>query len=60
MKKHTPMSVSLTLNRKREQLTIGLDLGDKWSYYCVSQAAVPAVASLNQMYGGLSSEAEFR
>ena len=26
----------------------------------MSQAAVPAVASLNQMYGGLSSEAEFR
>jgi hypothetical protein len=29
------MSVGLTLNRKCEQLTIGLDLGDKWSYYWV-------------------------
>ena len=38
MKKHTPMSVGLTLNRKCEQLTIGLDLGDKWSYYCVLDA----------------------
>jgi transposase len=39
MKKHTPMSVGLTLNRKCEQLTIGLDLGDKWSYYCVLDAS---------------------
>ena len=35
MKKRTPMAVGLTLNRKCERLTIGLDLGDKWSYYCV-------------------------
>lgn len=40
MKKHTPLSVGLTLNRKCEQLTIGLDLGDKWSYYCVLDASV--------------------
>ena len=33
------MSVGLTLNRKCEQLTIGLDLGDKWSYYCVLDAS---------------------
>ena len=39
MKKHTLMSVGLTLNRKCEQLTIGLDLGDKWSYYCVLDAS---------------------
>jgi len=39
MKKHTPMSVGLTLNRKCEQLTTGLDLGDKWSYYCVLDAS---------------------
>ena len=39
MKKHTPMSVGLTRNRKCEQLTIGLDLGDKWSYYCVLDAS---------------------
>jgi hypothetical protein len=39
MKKHTRMSVGLTLNKKCEQLTIGLDLGDEWSYYCVLDAS---------------------
>ena len=39
MKKHTPMAVGLTLNRDRERLTIGLDLGDRSSYYCVLDAA---------------------
>jgi len=28
-----PMSEGLTLNRKCERLTIGLDLGDRWSCY---------------------------
>ena len=31
MKKHTAMVVRLTLNRKGERLTIGLDLGDRSS-----------------------------
>lgn len=35
MKKHTPMAVGLTLNRKCERLTIGLDLGDRSSCYCM-------------------------
>jgi transposase len=39
MKKHTPMSVGLTLNRKCERLTIGLDLGDRSSCYCVLDEA---------------------
>ena len=39
MKKHTAMAVGLTLNRKCERLTIGLDMGDKWSYYCVLDAS---------------------
>jgi transposase len=39
MKKLTPMGVGLTLNRKCERLTIGLDLGDKSSYYCVLDTA---------------------
>src|SRR5450631_371804 len=39
MKKLTPMGVGLTLNRKCERLTIGLDLGDKSSYYCVLDEA---------------------
>ena len=39
MKKHTPMAVGLTLNRKCERLTIGLDLGDRSSYYCVLDEA---------------------
>jgi|ERR1700733_14063538 len=39
MKKHTPMAVGLTLNRKCERLTIGLDLGDRSSCYCVLDEA---------------------
>jgi hypothetical protein len=39
MKKHRAMAVGLTLNRKYECLTIGLDLGDRSSYYCVLDAA---------------------
>src|ERR1700756_1943319 len=39
MKKHTPIAVGLTLNKKCERLTIGLDLGDRSSYYCVLDAA---------------------
>jgi transposase len=39
MKKHTPIAVGLTLNRNCERLTIGLDLGDRSSYYCVLDAA---------------------
>jgi len=31
--------VGQTLNRKCERLTIGLDMGDKWSYYCVLDAS---------------------
>ena len=38
MKKHTAMAVGLTLNRKCERLTIGLDLGDRSSCYCVLDA----------------------
>src|SRR5271170_5437027 len=39
MKKHTAMAVGLTDDRKRERLTIGLDLGDKSSCYCVLDEA---------------------
>jgi hypothetical protein len=35
MKKHTPMAVGLTFNRKYERLTIGVDLGDRSSFYCM-------------------------
>ena len=35
MKKHIPMAVGLTLNRKCEQLTVGLALGDRPSCYCM-------------------------
>ena len=34
-----PMAVGLTLNRKCERLTIGLDLGDRWSCYCMLDEA---------------------
>jgi transposase len=39
MKKHTAMAVGLTDDRKCERLTIGLDLGDKSSCYCVLDEA---------------------
>ena len=64
MKKHTPMSVGLTLNRKCEQLTIGLDLGDKWSYYCVLDASGDVLLeqkvsttpkAMREVFGAMSS-----
>jgi hypothetical protein len=45
MKKPTAMSVGLTLNRKCERLTIGLDLGDRSSYYCALNAGCPRPGS---------------
>ena len=39
MKKLSTMTVQRTLNKQDERLTIGLDLGDRSSFYCVLDGA---------------------
>src|SRR5580693_5893277 len=39
MKKTSPVRVSGSVNFKESELTIGLDLGDRWSFYCVLDEA---------------------
>jgi hypothetical protein len=39
MKKNSPVRVSGSVNFKESELTIGLDLGDRWSFYCVLDEA---------------------
>ena len=62
MKKHTPMAVGLTLNRKCERLTIGLDLGDRSSCYCVldeagdvllEQKVSPTPKAMREVFGSM-------
>ena len=39
MKKISTAGVKQTKNLREQRLTIGLDLGDRWSWYCVLDEA---------------------
>ena len=51
MKKLTTMIVQRTLNKQDGRLTIGLDLGDRASFYCVLDEAGEVLRKVSRTQG---------